>query len=135
VASSEYAQLVEFLGHQFTAIDARFTAIDARFTAIDARFTAIDARFTAIDGRFDALDRQLAELRQEMLGHFDEVYRRLERLEQEYHAITQGLRRIEAGLAGELGRREILERDLGELKRQVAALHSRIRDIEQRLGS
>jgi predicted nucleic acid-binding Zn-ribbon protein len=133
VASSEYAQLVEFLGHQFTAIDARFTAIDARFTAIDGRFTAIEHRFTAIDGRFDALDRQLAELRQEMLGHFDEVYRRLERLEHEYQAITQGLRRIEAGLAGELGRREILERDLGELKRQVAALQARIQDIEQRL--
>jgi predicted nucleic acid-binding Zn-ribbon protein len=128
VASSEYGQLVEFLGHQFTAIDARFTAIDARFTAIDARFNAIDARF-------DGLDRQIAELRQEMLGHFDEVYRRLERLEHEYQAITQGLRRIEAGLADELGRREILERALGELKRQVAALQSRIRDIEQRLGS
>jgi chromosome segregation ATPase len=135
VASSEYAQLVEFLGHQFTAIDAHFTAIDARFTAIDGRFTAIEHRFTTIDGRFDALDRQVAELRQEMLGHFDEVYRRLERLEHEYHAITQGLRRIEAGLAGERGRREILERDLGELKRQVAALQSRIQDIEQRLGA
>jgi len=121
VASSEYGQLIEFLGHQFTAIDARFTAIDARFNAIDARF--------------DGLDRQVAELRQEMLGHFDEVYRRLERLEHEYQAITQGLRRIEAGLAGELGRREILERDLGELKRQVAALQARIQDIEQRLGS
>ena len=128
MASSEYAQLVEFLGHQFTAIDARFTAIDARFTAFDARFTAIDARF-------DGLDRQIAELRQEMLGHFDEVYRCLERLEHEYQAITQGLRRIEAGLAGERGRREILERDLGELKRQVAALQSRIQDIEQRLRS
>jgi predicted nucleic acid-binding Zn-ribbon protein len=133
VASSEYAQLVELLGQQFTAIDAHFTAIDARFTAIDGRFTAIEHRFTTIDGRFDALDRQVAELRQEMLGHFDEVYRRLERLEHEYQAITQGLRRIEAGLAGELGRREILERDLGELKRQVAALQARIQDIEQRL--
>jgi chromosome segregation ATPase len=114
VALAEYAQLVEFLGHQFTALDARFTAIDARF---------------------DGLDRQIAELRHEMLGHFDEVYRRLEQLEHEFHAITQGLRRIEAGLAGERGRREILERDLGELKRQVAALQSRIQDIEQRLGA
>jgi hypothetical protein len=30
-----------------------------------------------------------------MLGHFNEVYRRFERLEQEYQAITQALRRIE----------------------------------------
>ena len=107
MTSSEYAQLVEFLGHQFTAID----------------------------GRFDGLERRVAELHQDMLGHFDEAYRRLERLEREYQAITQGLRRIEAGLAGERGRREILDRDLAELKRQVAALQSRIQEIEHRLGS
>ena len=27
-----------------------------------------------------------------MLGHFDAIYHRFERLEQEYHAITQALR-------------------------------------------
>jgi chromosome segregation ATPase len=111
VASSEYAQLVEFLGQQFTAIDGRFTAIDSRF---------------------DALEHQVAGLRQDMLGHFDEVYRRLERLEQQYQAIAQALRRIEAAAASERGRREILERDLAELKHQVAALQSRIHEIEQR---
>jgi predicted nucleic acid-binding Zn-ribbon protein len=106
VSASEYGQLVEFLGHQFAAVDRRF----------------------------DAIERQVTEMRHEMLGHFDEVYRRLERLEQENYAITQGLRRIEAGLTGERGRREILERDLAELKQRVATLHSRIQDIEQRLG-
>jgi chromosome segregation ATPase len=84
--------------------------------------------------QFAEVDRRFTELRQEILGHFDEVYRRLDRLEQEYHAITQALRRIEAGLADERGRREILERDLAELKRHVAGLQSRIEEIEQRLG-
>ena len=106
MTSTEYQQLVEFLGRQFTEVDHRFDEVDLRFT----------------------------ELRQDMLGHFDEIYRRLERLEQEYHAITQALRRIEAGLVGESGRREILERDLAELKQHVAALQSRIEEIEQRLG-
>src|SRR3990170_7800203 len=106
MTSTEYQQLVEFLGGQFTEIDRRF----------------------------DEMAGQLAELRRDMLGHFDEIYRRLERLEQEYHAITQGLRRIEAGLAGESGRREILARDLAELKQQVTALQSRIEDIEARLA-
>jgi chromosome segregation ATPase len=106
MTSAEYQQLVEFLGRQFTEIDRRFDEIDLHFS----------------------------ELRQDMLGHFDEIYRRLEQLEQEYHAITQALRRIEAGLAGESGRRAILERDLAELKQHVAALQSRIEEIEQRLG-
>ena len=112
MSPSEYQQLVEFLGTQFTAIGREFTAIDRRFTG---------------------LETQLTELRHEMLGHFDEIYRRLERLEQEYHAITQALRRIEPGLADERGRREILERDLAELKRHVSILQARIEEIEQRL--
>jgi chromosome segregation ATPase len=106
MSPTEYQQLVEFLGQQFTEIDRRF----------------------------DKVDGQIAELRREMLGHFDELYRRLERLEQEYQAITQGLRRIEARLADESGQREIVARDLAELKQQVTALQSRIEDIEARLA-
>ncbi len=106
MSPTEYEQLVEFLGRQFTEIDRRF----------------------------DEVNGQIAELRREMLGHFDEIYRRLERLEQEYQAIVQGLRRIEASLADESGRREILVHDLAELKLQVAALQSRIDDIEARLA-
>ena len=113
MSPSEYQQLVEFLGRQFTEIDRRFAAIDQRF---------------------DDVDGQFAELRRDMLGHFDEIYRRLERLEQEYQAITQALRRIELGMADERRRREILERELAALKQHVAALQSRIDDIEQRLG-
>ena len=106
MTSAEYQQLMEFLGRQFTGIDRRF----------------------------DEVNGQITELRHDMLGHFDEIYRRFERLEQEYHAITQALRRIEAGLADERGRREILERDLAELKQHVAALQSRIAELEQRLA-
>ena len=113
MTSAEYQQLVEFLGRQFTEIDSRFSEVNHRFDEVDLRFT---------------------ELRQDLLGHFDAIYLRFERLDQEYHAITQALRRIEAGLADERGRREILERALAELKQHVAALQSRIEEIEQRLG-
>ena len=106
MSPTEHEQLVEFLGRQFTEIDRRFDEVDGQFAA----------------------------LRREMLGHYDELYRRLERLEQEYQAITQGLLRIEASLSHESGRREIFTQDLAELKQQVAALQSRIDDIEVRLG-
>ena len=65
MTSTEYQQLVEFLGRQFTEVDRRFSEVDRRFDGADLRFT---------------------ELRQEILGHFDEIYHRFERLEQEYHA-------------------------------------------------
>jgi chromosome segregation ATPase len=127
MAPTEYQQLVEFLGRQFTEIDRRFTEIDRRFTEIDRRFAEVRGDITG-------LRDELADLRREMLGHFDELYRRLDRLEQEYFAITQGLRRIEARLADEGTRREVLERDLAELKQHVAALQIRIDDLEQRLA-
>lgn len=132
MSPSEYQELVQFLGERFTAIDRRFDAIDQRFAAVDQRFAAVDRRFDAMELRFD---RQLQELRAEILGHFDELDRRIERLEQEYHAITNALRRIEALLVDERARREILERDLATLKENVAVLRARIAEIERRLGA
>jgi hypothetical protein len=52
MSPTEYEQLVEFLGRQFTEIDRRF----------------------------DLADGQIADLRREMLGHFGELYRRLDAL-------------------------------------------------------
>jgi chromosome segregation ATPase len=121
MSSPEYEQLVRFLG--------------PRFDTIDRRFETIDRRLETIDRRFDSVDRKFDELRAELLGHFDEIYRRLERLEQEYQAITQALRRIEARLGDERGQREILERDLTTLRENVAVLSARIEAIEQRLRS
>ncbi len=66
MASAENQELVEFLGRQFTEIARQFAGIDARFTAIDRRF--------------DAMSDQFTEFRREMLGHFDEIYLRFERL-------------------------------------------------------
>lgn len=62
---------------------------------IEELATLMARRFDAMDRRFDTLQSSIDELRREMLGHFDAIYRRLERLEQEYLAITESLRRIE----------------------------------------
>lgn len=128
MTNTEYQQLVEFLGRRFDEIDQRFTIVDQRFTIIDQRFETMERRF---DVRFDTIELRLSEF----LGHFDEVYRRLERLEQEYQAILQALRRIETLLVDERGRREVLERGLEELKRQVSALQVRMEELEERIRS
>ncbi|MGD0265617.1 MAG: hypothetical protein ABSD47_11805 [Candidatus Methylomirabilota bacterium] len=87
-----------------------------------------------MDRRFDRGEATLgehAERVRELLDHCDEISRRLERLEQEYQAILQGLRRIENLGSDERGRRAVLERALEELKRQAAALPARIPELEQ----
>lgn len=112
MTASEYQQLVEFLGQ---------------------RFAEIDRRFGDIDGRLTALGERSEEQFREILGHFGQLYRRLERLEQEYHAIAEALRRIEGWMADETVKRKVLERSVAELKRQIAALQARVEELEQRL--
>lgn len=120
---SEYQELVEFLTGQFTRIDRRFHELTLE---MDRRFTLVDEQFTSFRSEVDERFR-------EVFGHFDEIYRRLERLEQEYYAISQQLRRIEAALSDEGGRREILERDVAVLKERVGLIQARIAEIERRL--
>ena len=74
MSPTEYQDLIEFLGR--------------RFEAIADRFDGVDRRLETMQGQIDGNHR-------EALGHFDQVYRRLERLDQEYVAVTQALRRLE----------------------------------------
>jgi chromosome segregation ATPase len=122
MASDEYAELIAFLGRKFDAIDERFAAMDQRFASMDQRFDAVGQRFDAVDQRFS-----------EVLGQREHIYGRLERLEQEYQAILEGVRRIERLIADERVKREEMERGLELLKRQVAALQGRIEALEQQL--
>jgi len=129
MTNDEYQQLIEFLGRKFEAIDRQFEAIDQRFEGMGRRFDAMDRRFDAVEAKLGEHDERFRDI----LGHFDQLYRRLERLEQEYHVILQGLRRIEDMLADEKVKREVLERGLEELKHHVAALQARIQELEQRV--
>jgi hypothetical protein len=70
--STEYQQLVDSLERQFSAVGRQFSEIGRRFTEMDRRFDDVDLRVT--------------ELRQDMRGHFDAIYHRFERLEQEYRS-------------------------------------------------
>jgi len=65
MTSPEYQQLVE---------------------SLERRFSEVGRRFTEMDSRFDEADLRVTELRQDMLGHFDAIYHRFERLEQEYRS-------------------------------------------------
>jgi hypothetical protein len=48
------------------------------------------------DAQIEATGRDLTEFRHDVLGHFDDIYRRFERLEQEYQ--TVGVRSSNATL-------------------------------------
>jgi hypothetical protein len=60
MTSSEYEQLVEFLGRQLTTIGHQFMAIDRRFDALEQR---LDERFREVFGHLEAIYRRLETLR------------------------------------------------------------------------
>jgi chromosome segregation ATPase len=137
------------IDHRLDGIDLRLDEVDRRLETADRWARTVDRRFDEIDGRceamapallamraaLDTMGAKLDEFRRETLGHFEDIYRRLERLEQEYQMVSQALRRIEMGLTHESGRREALERDLVSLREDVAGLNARIQELERRLTS
>ncbi len=80
------------------------------------------------------IDQRFGEFRLEVNGRFDAVDARLERLETEYQMIVAALRRIEESLAEDRGERTRLLTEVAELKKRVALLDARIRELEARLS-
>jgi chromosome segregation ATPase len=133
MTTTEYQQLVDFLQGQFAQVDQRLGRVDERFTRIDQGFELSDRRFSTLDRRFDGVEHRLEAGVRDVLAHFDEMYHRLDRLEQEYVAVLQALRRIESLQADERGHRDILESSVAELKQHAALLQARIQALEARI--
>jgi DNA repair exonuclease SbcCD ATPase subunit len=79
-------------------------------------------------------DERLAKVEQkldEMLGHFDAIYRRLELLSTEYHALVAAVGRLEKPI--EAIARVDVRRELEEMKARVAQLQERIDKLESTL--
>ncbi|MBI3638053.1 MAG: hypothetical protein HY216_17800 [Candidatus Rokubacteria bacterium] len=112
MSPGEYQQLVEFLGPRFQAVDDQFTQTR-----------------DYVEGRF-----------REVFGHFDGVYHRLERLEQEHVMMNHGMRRLEKAFA--VTNRTVRRLEKGHaattravrgLQREQAATGRVIRRIDQRI--
>ncbi|MBU2264539.1 hypothetical protein KJ797_04425 [Patescibacteria group bacterium] len=70
----------------------------------------------------------------DVLGHFDSVYKQFDRLEDEYHTITHGLKRIEDQLDGDIKNRKVIETRFRELKQQFEGMQLRLAAIEKELA-
>ena len=90
----------------------------------------VDTRETLRE-RIDTVEIKIETFRSEMLGHVDELYRRIDRLETEYQSIRAALGRIEQSIAEDTVRRDALRRQLGELRERVADLELRLTHLER----
>ena len=111
----------------------RFEKSDGQFTKIDGQFTKIDGQFREVALRFDQIEKgfknDIAALHRRIDGIYDlldKQTRDIETLTQEYHAITVGLRRVEAEVA-ELGK------GLGAVKSELDLVKERLSGVEARV--
>jgi len=69
----------------------------------------------------------------EMLGHFDAIYRRLERLEDELLMVNNRLNRIEEAVNAGSAKHSDLEKRVKDLKAQIDLLQTRLEIVERHL--
>lgn len=87
--------------------------------------------FASIQKKQAAHDEKFIDI----IGHFDDLYKHLEKLEEEYQMITFGMKRIEDRLKGSQFPREDIESKLKELKMQFLHMQSRLEAIEREITS
>jgi len=83
----------------------------------------------------EELRDEIGAFRRETNAHFEAIYKRLDRLESEYQALSAAVRRVEERLAAveqELGPM-VVRSELLELKAQVASLVERIAQLENEI--
>lgn len=80
----------------------------------------------------ERLDARITPLRDEMLSNFDAIYKKLDRLEDEYQSLKAGLQRIEVRLSALEQKldRVAVRSELLDLKERVVLLEKRIAEIE-----
>ena len=79
-------------------IESRLTSIESRMdrleSKMDAGFASLNSRVGMLESTV-ALDMSLIALRNVTLTNFDGVYKRLDRIDSEYHSLSAAVRRIE----------------------------------------
>ena len=86
---------------------------------------------------FDRINSKLAEHDErfsEVFGHFDTIYHRLGKMEDEHLAIMNRLSRIEDAIRSGNESRAQLEKRVNDMKELLADLQARLEALERQLG-
>lgn len=81
------------------------------------------------------VEAKITPLRDEMLANFDAVFKRLDRLDHEYAALSAAVQRLEARMSTIEQKLDkmALRSEVVELKERVLALEKRIEELEAQL--
>ena len=122
MAKNNIAESLKRIESRFDGLESRFDGLESKLVTFSKetndRFDGIDSRLIKMRGeylnRFDDIDKRFSDFRGETLDRFDHVFNKLDFSNVEYHAITAGMKRIEAEHRI-IGHAEILKQ-INELK-------------------
>src|SRR5260221_14599324 len=83
----------------------------------------------------DAVGSAVGGLRNDMNAHFDDIYKRFDRLESEYQSLKAAVIRLEARMTAVETRLTRIEERLTALEVRLAAVESELSDLRQRLAA
>ena len=104
---------------------------DIAGTLLDFYHNILQPEFTAIKEKLHEHDEKFRDI----IDHFDSLYNRLGRLEDEYLMVMHGVKRIEESLESGNVKRSDLEKMVRDLKGRFSDIQSRIEHIERQLAS
>jgi chromosome segregation ATPase len=97
---------------------------------IKPRFDEHDRCFDAHDKRFDEHDSKFNDL----FAHIDGLYKRLEDLSIEYHAIAAALTRIEAYQKQDAVDKRLILEEIKKIKSDISSLTARVESLEKQIA-
>ncbi len=104
--------------------NVRFAKIDARFEQVDARFDKMDARFDQMDARFDQMDAEFKEVKANQKATLDYLFNIDERVE----AVEKEVREIKLELAA-LDKKILSPEENSSFDKRISATEKEVKKI------
>lgn len=91
---------------------------------------AIQGSNAGLENRLDRVEKKLDDFRSETLTHFDDIYVRLDRIQDEYQALNAALKRLELAFEEDRAERKTILAEIEKIKLQIADLQERVARLE-----
>ncbi len=126
---NEHDQKFKDILLHFDQIYQRLERLETEYYAIKAGIDRIENRLDAMNNRLDAVENRLDAVE----NRLDKVENRLDKVEHRLDGLEKGQQEIIEKLNKEISIREVLEKEIKDLKHRLAILQERIEDLEKRL--
>ena len=119
----------EGIDNQLKGVQDHVGSLRDQFKGVHYQLEDVRNQFKCVNEKLEEHDRRFNEIN----NHIDGLYKVIDDLRIEYHALLGGVRRIEENLERDSKEKAEWKKDLSVLKDQVTSLQERVVQLESRL--